>query len=565
MKKNSQTHPLRIDSVQPLGIKGKIGMTLCPGKVQAVALSGQWERDLESDLAAIQAWGASVLISLMEPQEFKTFQVERMAELMPAGIEHHVLPIVDAGIPNAYWEQKWQEVGPKVRQYLREGHDIVIHCLGGLGRTGLLAARLLVEFGESPREAIARVRKARRGAIETRLQEEYILRQLAVHDPVGASGIRPRYGVDPGLLDRYVGCLVGGAVGDALGAPVEFMDLGAIRRQFGPGGIRDYVPAYGRLGAITDDTQMTLFTAEGLLRACVRVRQRGIGPAFEAVTCHAYLRWLKTQGHRSVIRIPDEGGWLIGHKELFNRRAPGMTCLSALETKEQHEEPARNDSKGCGGVMRMAPVGLFVASWQMEAGEQMRQAFELGCRLAAITHGHPSGQLPAGVLAVLVLRLVQGAGLMAALSDAKSILARYPRNEETLEAMLQAEALARSERGADECIASLGEGWVAEEALAIAIFCALRAESFEKGVAMAVNITGDSDSTGAITGNLLGAALGKDAIPGCWLDSLELRELIVEMAEDLASWPAWRIADYPFEDPQQAAEQEYWQGRYPPN
>lgn len=565
MKKTSQTHPLRIDSVQPLGLKGKIGMTLCPGKVQAVALSGQWERDLESDLAAIQAWGASVLISLMEPQEFKTFQVERMAELMPAGIEHHVLPIVDAGIPTASWEQKWQEVGPKVRQYLREGHDIVIHCLGGLGRTGLLAARLLVEFGESPREAIARVRRARRGAIETRLQEEYVLRQQAVNDPFGPSGLRPHYDVDPGLLDRYVGCLLGGAVGDALGAPVEFMDLGAIRRQFGPGGIRDYVPAYGRLGAITDDTQMTLFTAEGLLRACVRVRQRGIGPAFEAVTCHAYLRWLQTQGHRSAIRIPGEGGWLIGHKELFNRRAPGMTCLSALETKVQHEEPAHNDSKGCGGVMRMAPVGLFVASWQMDAGEQMRQAFELGCQLAAITHGHPSGQLPAGVLAVLVLRLVQGADLMAALFDAKSILARYPRNEETLEAMLQAEALARSDRSADECIATLGEGWVAEEALAIAIFCTLRAESFEEGVAMAVNITGDSDSTGAITGNLLGAALGKDAIPGRWLDSLELREVIVEVAEDLATWPAWPIAEYPFEDPRQAAEQQYWQGRYPPS
>jgi ADP-ribosyl-[dinitrogen reductase] hydrolase len=99
----------------------------------------------------------------------------------------------------------------------------------------------------------------------------------------------------PALHARIRGCLLGGAVGDALGAPVEFLSLAEIRRRFGPDGIRDYAHAYGRLGAITDDTQMTLFTAEGLLRAWVRGTVKGLYHP-PGVIHHAYLRWLVTQG-----------------------------------------------------------------------------------------------------------------------------------------------------------------------------------------------------------------------------------------------------------------------------
>ena len=95
--------------------------------------------------------------------------------------------------------------------------------------------------------------------------------------------------------NRIRGCLLGGAIGDALGAPVEFMSAAQIRRRFGPDGIGDYAEAYGRRGAITDDTQMTLFTAEGLLRAFVRDTLKGLA-SFPSVVSHAYLRWLRTQG-----------------------------------------------------------------------------------------------------------------------------------------------------------------------------------------------------------------------------------------------------------------------------
>jgi ADP-ribosylglycohydrolase len=121
-------------------------------------------------------------------------------------------------------------------------------------------------------------------------------------------------------MARHAGCLLGGAIGDALGAPVEFMSLQQIHETFGPSGICHYAPAWGRLGAITDDTQMTLFTAEGLLRAWVRHQMRGIGPVFGSVTDYAYARWMR-KGERAGFDPSSDDvspdGWLIGHPELF--------------------------------------------------------------------------------------------------------------------------------------------------------------------------------------------------------------------------------------------------------
>lgn len=152
-------------------------------------------------------------------------------------------------------------------------------------------------------------------------------------------------------------------MGDALGAPVEFMRRAEIVRQFGTGGVRDYLPAYSRVGAITDDTQMTLFTAEGILRGHVASGPSGqFGPAFVATIANAYLRWLSTQGRTGWAMVRERApGWLVGHPELFSRRAPGNTCLSALESMRSLTDRTTNNSKGCGGVMRVAPVGMYAA------------------------------------------------------------------------------------------------------------------------------------------------------------------------------------------------------------
>ncbi|MPZ22344.1 MAG: ADP-ribosylglycohydrolase family protein [Dehalococcoidia bacterium] len=343
-------------------------------------------------------------------------------------------------------------------------------------------------------------------------------------DPTEPGALRP----DPPLpgVDAFTGCLLGGAVGDALGAPVEFLSLAEIRSRFGPAGIQDYAPAYGRYGAITDDTQMTLFTAEGLLRARNRWLSKGI-VSIEGMVHHAYLRWLQTQEIDRQPPLARCDGHLQRLPELWNDRAPGSTCLSALRTGVigSTTDPI-NDSKGCGGVMRVAPVGLVLQS----------DAFTTGCNVAAITHGHPDGYLPAGFLSAVLSRIVRGADLEAALRLSLRELLSWARaggSGECYAALTGAIRMAGQAPATPESIELLGEGWVGEEALAISVFCALKARTFEEGVLLAVNHGGDSDSTGAITGNILGALWGRRSIPSSLLNRLELCNEIERIARDL--------------------------------
>ncbi len=342
------------------------------------------------------------------------------------------------------------------------------------------------------------------------------------------------------IRSRFMGCLLGGAVGDALGAPVEFMRRTEILERFGPGGITAYAPAYGRVGAITDDTQMTLFTAEGLIRTWVRRRNKGIA-SVEAMTARAYVRWYKTQGKAQHPRYGDreETGWLFQQEALHAQRGPGETCLSAIRHMTVMGDPAQNDSKGCGGVMRIAPVGLVMG----QGGASSTETFALGAKLAALTHGHPTGSLAAGVLAVIIAEIVRDKTLPEALVIARACLRKHAHHEETEQALAQAQALAASDLAPPAAIARLGQGWVAEEALAIAVYCALTAPSFIDGVIHAVNHDGDSDSTGAITGNILGAIHGQAVIPASFLSPLELREVIAEIASDLCAFREWNIGE----------------------
>jgi ADP-ribosylglycohydrolase len=325
-------------------------------------------------------------------------------------------------------------------------------------------------------------------------------------------------------VGRFRGCLLGGAVGDALGAPVEFMSLEEIQRRFGPRGVTDLTDGAWPAGSITDDTQLTLFTAEGLLRAQVRGALKGIVHP-PSVVDHAYARWLHTQGERSQRWRYSYDGWLIELPELNNRRAPGRTCLSALSAERAGtiEQPL-NNSKGCGGVMRIAPVGLLAPR---------DQAFSLGAEVAALTHGHPSGYLAAGFRASVVAAIRGGEDLHAALDAATVELERYDGGEETASAISTARRLARAGNGAPEEVERLGAGWVAEEALAIALYAVLATDSFADAVVLAANHGGDSDSTAAIAGSLAATIYGEQAIPSQWLELLELRDQIAQVAEDL--------------------------------
>ncbi len=314
----------------------------------------------------------------------------------------------------------------------------------------------------------------------------------AIHRPVG----------------RYVGCVLGLAAGDALGAPVEFLDIDAIRARFGASGVTDLEPWGGHpAGSFTDDTQMSLATAIGLLSAFRDQAEHGaaqlVGSLFGAY-----------------------GAWLESQHEAGEQRAPGRTCVTALASRRLGtiDQPL-NDSKGCGGVMRVAPIGLaFPADL----------AFHHAVAAAAITHGHPSGYLSAGVLAEIVSRVTEGADITSAAAASCNALGAYDGNEETLEAVQRALELA--DRGADpmSAIEALGSGWVGEEALAIGVYAAIRfAGDFRAACSAAVNHSGDSDSTGSICGAILGAAHGIDAIPASWVAKLERRSLLERTARSL--------------------------------
>ena len=173
--KTSLSHPIQIATL-PVG-QGKIGITFCPGKKQTGAMSGTWERDLVADLAAICNWGASDIVSLIEADEMTSLGVEELPEIAKGfGMRWHHLPIVDQQAPNESFEHLWTEIMEGLKNTLSKGGSVLVHCKGGLGRAGTVAARLLMAANPtlSSSAAIAMVRAVRPGAVETYLQEQYL-------------------------------------------------------------------------------------------------------------------------------------------------------------------------------------------------------------------------------------------------------------------------------------------------------------------------------------------------------------------------------------------------------
>ncbi|NBC49669.1 MAG: phosphatase [Gammaproteobacteria bacterium] len=179
--RTSQTHPLQIAEVRASHEQGRIGITFCPGKQDPFAATGAWERDLATDLDAIVAWGAKLVLTLVEPKELAMLKVPDLGrEVQARGMAWCHLPIADFSVPSPLFEQQWVTEGAAIRQRLRDGDDVLVHCKGGLGRAGMIAARLLVELGMEPMAAIRAVRQARKGAIETPAQLGLVRRTRAL-------------------------------------------------------------------------------------------------------------------------------------------------------------------------------------------------------------------------------------------------------------------------------------------------------------------------------------------------------------------------------------------------
>lgn len=366
-------------------------------------------------------------------------------------------------------------------------------------------------------------------------------------------------------LDFVRGSLIGGAAGDALGYAVEFNSYRSIISKYGASGITEYELTNG-VAEISDDTQMTLFTANGMLMGLTRWYMRGIGAAPHFYVQYAYKDWYYTQTDSLKSREgKDKCTWLSGIPELYSSRAPGNTCLSAIREIIQGRTP-RNNSKGCGGVMRVAPWGLFCACHGVRYS--MEQIDVAGGEIARLTHKHPLGWMPSILMTHIIYRIVNDGGfdgldkdmarkrfndiVMEALELLPKIVVEDNvsevtwNQEDTLdkafhnaverqkELVERALFLADNELPDVDNIRKLGEGWVGEEAIAIAVYAVARhIDSFNDTLVAAVNHDGDSDSTAAIAGNIIGAMVGYEAIPNKFKEHLELHDVILAIADDL--------------------------------
>lgn len=321
--------------------------------------------------------------------------------------------------------------------------------------------------------------------------------------------------------DKIRGSLLAGAAGDALGYQIEFA------RNVKDKQVTDFLSGEGR---ISDDTQMTLFTANALLYHAA-AKERGKDISAEKAIYLSYLNWLETQnGRKSDVTVSR----IKSLPELHKRRHPGSTCLTALGSGicGTLENPI-NASKGCGTVMRVAPIGLFY--------EDAAFCGLLSAKAGAVTHGHELGNIPCMLEGILLNILVNEELSFERSFDKaleiflkESVIFSRHNVKYFLEMTEKAKALAEKDIPDPEAIKDIGEGWVAEEAFCIALYACLKySDDLTAALIASVNHDGDSDSTGAVTGNLLGAYLGEKALSERFRN-VELKDTITALAADLS-------------------------------
>ena len=336
--------------------------------------------------------------------------------------------------------------------------------------------------------------------------------------------------------DKFRGCLIGGAAGDALGYAIESLSEEQIVRKYGAKGILGYDLSLGS-GRISDDTQLTLFTATGLLGGTTRGLRRGIQASYTSYINDSYKDWLRTQTEPYPLKKAHHYSWLVNLPGMFVRRTPEVACVSALRTGGGGTtKNAINQSAGCSGFVRVAPVGLYFCD-RMQWIE--KEVDRLGAEVAALTNGHVLGWLPAAAYTHIIRKIAQdGFAAEEACQDVLMKIGRYfPDNDdlpELTEKLEQAMDFAGKPGYDLAAIHRLGEGKRAHEVLGIAVYCALRySGDFDRALIAAANHGGKSDSAGSVTGSILGAALGYRNLPQKYAQKIELQDIILEVADDL--------------------------------
>lgn len=482
-QRTSLNHPIQVATLRSGRCLGNLGITFCPGKVQADSATGSWSRDLPTDIEAISDWGATALVTLIEDHEIEALRVPGLeAECLLRGIDWLHLPIPDVSIPDEAFEAAWVTVGEGLRSRLRNGFNIVVHCKGGLGRAGTIAARLLVELGADPEDAIQRVREARPGAIETVEQERHVQSQRSISE-------RQPSTTQDAIWDRAVGAMVGLAVGDAIGTTVEFRQRGT----FDP--VTDMVgggPFDLRPGEWTDDTSMTLALGESLI-ACGGLDERDL--------LERFLRWFH-DGENSV------KGYCF---DIGNATAAALRAFH--QTGDIHAASADPRNGGNGSIMRLAPVA--VRHWNNP--DRLRDAAR---RQSATTHPAAEPVDASEALALVLANAIRGMPLTDLMS------ASYGPYTPKVQAVVDG-----SWRGKHRD-AIRSSGYVIDT-LEAAIWAVASSGSFEDSVLRAINLGDDADSVGAVCGQLAGAFYGLSGIPERWRTTLAWNDRIEGLADRL--------------------------------
>ncbi len=265
------------------------------------------------------------------------------------------------------------------------------------------------------------------------------------------------------------GCLLGGAIGDALGAPVESLSMAQIRERYGPYGVTGECTPFGTDernfdGRISEETQLALLTMDATLRAHVRVRARGTAGLLTRIAQVGYIDWLVRQGEPLLRQPLWSNGSLGGLPVIDSPRGASRTVVEAMRRAAQRDIPALplgtrtepiNDSKGSAAVVRVAACGF---------DDDLSASFANGCDIAALTHGHPSAWLAAGTFAAIISSLYTQTPLRDAITHAQTELGRQPHHEEVSAAVASAIALADKSTPATASPEPLGTGWTAPEA-----------------------------------------------------------------------------------------------------
>lgn len=365
--------------------------------------------------------------------------------------------------------------------------------------------------------------------------------------------------------DRIRGAMIGCAAGDALGYPVKVLSEAAIVERYGLRGITAYDLDENGTARITADTQLMLLSANGILFAHTRGALRGImAPVYQYFDAF-YMDWYRLQTEKQPRRA--RCGWINAYPALSAKRAPSPTSMRVFSSDKfgSMDEPV-NDSKGSGCLLRAVPIGLSYS-------DDPAYILDLAANTAALTHGNEVAWVASGVLALIISLIIhQELSIAEAVNETlKALDKSFPDSRkavhELLSSIWSARPLATSASSDLDAIHALGEGWVSNEALAIGILCALRYENDIAGaMTFAANHGGNSSTTAAIAGMLVGARIGFNAIPDRFVDRLELVDVILELADDvttdcpMSDWgpsnPVWEHK-YIYED------YAYWRRRTP--